>query len=154
MGDAGLIAHEILTHIKRKKQGEQPLATIKIDMNKAYDRIQWNFIHKILQGMNFPINWITWIMECITTVMYQILVNGEPSNPITPKCGLRQGDPLSSYLFILCMEVLSHQLLSLEERQGIKGIKISRRAPSISHLFFLPMMHYSSFKQTRKHAPN
>lgn len=54
MGDAGLVAHELITHIKRRKNGKQPLATIKIDMNKGYDRIRWDFLQKVLQGMCFP----------------------------------------------------------------------------------------------------
>lgn len=75
-------------------------------------------------------------MECVSTVRYQVLINGEPTDTITPRCRLRQGDPLSPYLFIICMEVLSWQIRDLEEAKLIKGIKIARRAPSVSHFFF------------------
>lgn len=136
MGDASLITHEILTHIKKRRQGRQGLAAIKIDMNKAYDRIQWDFLRKVLEGIGFPEDWISVIMECVMSVKYQVLINGEASKKITPKCGLRQGDPLSPYLFILCMEVLSHQIRDLEISKELKGIKISKRASSIWHMFF------------------
>lgn len=75
-------------------------------------------------------------MQCITTVSYSILVNNEPSEPFKPKCGLRQGDPVSPYIFILVMEVLSKMMLKLERDGQVKGIKVSRASPSISHLFF------------------
>lgn len=81
----------------------------------------------ILRKMSFPENWIQWIMQCITTVSYSILVNGE---------GLRQGDPLSSYIFILCMEVLSRNLTQAQDNDRLEGLKIARNAPKINHLLF------------------
>lgn len=80
---------------------------MKVDLIKAYDRIRWDFVVAALQKMEFPTKWIKWITQCITTVTYSILVNGEPTTYFNPKAGLRQGDTLSSYIFILCMEVLS-----------------------------------------------
>ncbi|XP_021865633.2 uncharacterized protein [Spinacia oleracea] len=75
-------------------------------------------------------------MQCITTTSYSILINNEPSDFFKPKCGLRQGDPISPYIFILVMEVLSRMMLKLEATGQIKGIKFSRNSPSIPHLFF------------------
>lgn len=66
-----------------------------------------------------------------------VLINGEPSPPFRPRCGLRQGDPLSPYLFILVMELLSRMVLKLEETSGIQGIKIVRPGPSISYVSIL-----------------
>lgn len=86
--------------------------------------------------MRFSDSWVNWIMQCVSTVSYSILVNGEPTGKITPKAGLRQGDPLSPYLFILCIELLSKRLCRLQHEGKIEGLKISRRAPMISHLFF------------------
>ncbi|XP_056698409.1 uncharacterized protein [Spinacia oleracea] len=86
--------------------------------------------------MGFPAKWRHWIMQCVTTVSYSILINGEPSQPFKPKCGLRQGDPMSPYIFILVMEVLSRMLSKAEADGCIKGIRIARNTPSISHLFF------------------
>lgn len=87
--------------------------------------------------MTFQEVWIDRILQCLSTVSYSVLVNGEPSQPFTPKVGLRQGDPLSSYLFILCMEVLSKRVSLLQFKRKITGLKVARRASPISHLFFV-----------------
>lgn len=64
-------------------------------------------------------------MQCITTISYAILINGEPSETFKPHAGLRQGDPLSSYVFILCMEVLSRKLSKLQHQKELEGLKIA-----------------------------
>jgi hypothetical protein len=75
-------------------------------------------------------------MKCVTTINYQIKVNGEYTTRIYPQRGLRQGDPLSPYLFILCAEGLSAMLQKAEENGKLKGLKVCRGAPSVNHLFF------------------
>ncbi|XP_074265574.1 uncharacterized protein LOC141588013 [Silene latifolia] len=90
----------------------------------------------VLRHMGFPTHWRDIIWECISTVSYSILINGTPSTTLRPTYGLRQGDPISPYLFILCMEVLSRQLSMAEKTKTFTGIKISRYAPTLSHLFF------------------
>lgn len=97
----------------------------------------WPFIRRVLIAFNFPSLWVDWIMECITTVSYEVLVNGEVSSQFKPKCGLRQGDPLSPYIFIMCMEVLSQKMLKPQEEKRIQGLKICRSAPRVNHLFFV-----------------
>lgn len=130
------IAHEIIQFVKKRKKGRVYAGVMKIDLNKAYDRIRWDFVEKVLRAYRFPEIWVNWIMQCVTRVSYSILVNGEPSSPFKPKCGLRQGDPLSPYIFILCMEALSHKMIHLQAIRAIQGIKIGRHAPRINHLFF------------------
>ena len=80
--------------------------TLKIDLEKAYDNLEWSFIRDMLIRFNFPLDIIDIIMSCIFTVSTSILFNGEALDPIYPSRGIRQGDLLSSYLFILCMELL------------------------------------------------
>lgn len=75
-------------------------------MFKAYDRVGWSFLEKVLAAFGFPQQWVKLIMQCVTTVKISILVNDEPSPAFIPMCGLRQGDPISPYLFLLCLEVL------------------------------------------------
>ncbi|XP_021857652.1 uncharacterized protein [Spinacia oleracea] len=136
MGDNCLLAHEIMTYIKKQKKGYNRYAILKIDMNKAYDRVSWDFIEWLLDAMRFPAQWRHWLLQCISTVSYSILVNGEPTVVFKPKCGIRQGDPISPYIFILVMEMLSKMMVCLEKEGHITGIKIARGSPSISHLLF------------------
>ncbi|XP_074305857.1 uncharacterized protein LOC141641079 [Silene latifolia] len=136
MSDGCLIAHEIMHYINKTKKGTNCYSVIKLDMHKAFDRVSWNFLMSALDLFGFPISWRNLIWECISTVTYSIMINGEPSVSFHPSCGLRQGDPLSPYLFIMCMEILSRQLQAAESRHQIVGLKISRYAPPLSHLFY------------------
>ena len=109
---------------------------LKLDMSKAYDRVEWAFLEKILLKMGFQNSWVSLIMECITTVSYSILINGEPQGMIIPTRGLRQGDPLSPYLFLFCVEGLNALLRRAADVGQIHGFSISRRGPKLTHLFF------------------
>ncbi|XP_021742818.1 uncharacterized protein LOC110708902 [Chenopodium quinoa] len=109
LSDNALIAHEVLNYVNKPKAKKKFFAAIKLDMNKAYDRVNWDFLFRLLQAYGFPPYWIQIIRQCVSTVSFQVLVNGNPLKAFQPQCGLRQGDPLSSYLFVLCMEVINLQ---------------------------------------------
>ncbi|XP_074310578.1 uncharacterized protein LOC141646600 [Silene latifolia] len=136
MSDGCLITHEIMHYLNKTKRGSVSYAALKLDMHKAFDRVSWTFLIAIMKKFGFPIFWQNIIWECISTVTYNIIINGEPSATFRPSCGLRQGDPLSPYLFIMCMEILSCQLRSAEKTGTLHGLKISRYAPTITHLFY------------------
>jgi len=72
--------------------------------------------------MGFCEKWISWIMCCISTIQYRVLLNGQPKGLIVPERGLRQGDPLSPYLFILCTEVLIANIRKAEQSKLITGV--------------------------------
>ncbi|XP_027076996.2 uncharacterized protein [Coffea arabica] len=105
-------------------------------MSKAYDRVEWRFLDAVMNKMGFNDRWRRWIMECMSTVNYSFTINGEIREYVTPQRGIRQGDPLSLYLFLLCSEGLSSLLHTATEEKRIMGLKISRLGPTVSHLFF------------------
>uniref|UniRef100_A0A8R7TWY1 Reverse transcriptase domain-containing protein n=1 Tax=Triticum urartu TaxID=4572 RepID=A0A8R7TWY1_TRIUA len=90
----------------------------------------------MLIKLGFRRRWVTLIMKCVTTVRYQIKVNGVLTEQFVPTRGLRQGDTLSPYLCVICAEGLSALLNDAEEHGRISGIKICQTAPSVSHLLF------------------
>jgi hypothetical protein len=134
--DNTLLAFETFHHLKHNKNKKKGFVGIKLDMAKAYDRLEWNFIENTLITMGFPSKLVQTIMKCVSTVSFSILVNGQPSHPFKPHRGIRQGDPLSPYLFILCADVFSGLLTKNQDQSNITGIKIAQGAPKVSHLFF------------------
>lgn len=89
-------------------------------MRKAYDTMEWSFLHDMLTALNFPPNFICVIMACICSTQYSIMLNGSPSETIKPKRGLRQGDPKSPLLFVLGMEYLSCTLTMIGSHKDFK----------------------------------
>ena len=109
---------------------------IKLDMSKAYDRVEWPYLDAVMKKLGFNDRWIKLLMLCVTTVSYSILVNGEPKGLIHPSRGIRQGDPISPFLFLLCTEGF-HGLISQVAAQGdIKGYSLSGNSPRLTHIFF------------------
>ncbi|MCH80235.1 hypothetical protein A2U01_0001001 [Trifolium medium] len=119
--DNVMIASEIIHHMKCKTKGKKGEVALKIDISKAYDRVDWEYVKKIMRKMGFHEKWVNWISMCMESVHYQVLVNGESVGPVKPLRGLRQGDPLSPYIFIMCAEGLSGLLKQSEARGEIHG---------------------------------
>ncbi|CAM8945290.1 unnamed protein product [Rhodiola kirilowii] len=134
--DNFVVAHEIANFLRNCRDQNYCYASVKVDMSKAYDRVEWVFLEKVLLRMGFARVWVDRIMKCVSTVSYQVRVNNSISSVIIPSRGLRQGDPLSPYLFLFCTEFLNAKVLHGVSRNLISGIKICKKAPVVSHLFF------------------
>lgn len=102
-----LVYQEVL-HSMRKKQGVKGIMAIKIDLEKAYDRFSWDFIDDTLREVGFNDRWVRNIMNCVSTSRLGILWKGDQLDWITPTRGVRQGDAISPYLFVMCIKRLSH----------------------------------------------
>ena len=134
--DNVLVAYEMMHHISQKKSGRMGDLALKLDISKAYDRVEWIWLEKIMQKLGFDNKWCALIMKCVTTVSYSVKINGKPKWHIVPSRGIRQGDPLSPYLFLLCAEGLSALIKKEVENGRLGGVAVCHWDPKISHLFF------------------
>ena len=132
-----LVSFEILHCMKNHNLGETDFMAVKLDMSKAYDRVEWNYLQKLMEKMGFCTRWIELIMECVRIISYSILVNGEPKGLINPTRGIRQRDPLSPFLFLLCTEGLHGLITKAVRAKEINGFSLCKRGLKLTHLFFV-----------------
>lgn len=131
-----LITHEVLNYLKISTAKKRCGMAIKTDVSKAYDMLECNFIQFVLEKMGFHQTWIHWMMQCIKTVSYSFLINNVVSGKVLPQRGIRQGDPLSPYIFILYGEVLSGLCRKAQSDGTLAGIRVAENSPRINHLLF------------------
>jgi hypothetical protein len=134
--DNALIAFECIHAIQTGSAARRNFCAYKLDMAKAYDRVDWRFLEGVLAKLGFHSQWIQWVMACVTTVQYSIRFNGHMLDSFTPSRGIRQGDPLSPYLFLFVADGLSCLIRKEIENNSLREFHICRRAPGISHLLF------------------
>jgi hypothetical protein len=134
--DSVLITNEILdSRLKEKLPG----VICKLDIEKAYDHVNWHFLLYLLDRCGFPRKWCQWIHYCISTVRFSILINGSPEGFFGSTRGIRQGDPLSPLLFVLIMEALSRMMTKAVEEGLLSGFQVGALGNDslcISHLLF------------------
>jgi len=133
--DNVILAQEVVHFIHHSRAKKGTIA-FKIDLEKAYDRLNWDFLELTLHDFGFPSATISLIMSCVQSSNLSVLWNGAKTDHFIPSRGLRQGDPLSPYLFVLCMEKLSP---SIQQKvlSGIwKPIQVSKGGPQLSHILF------------------
>lgn len=115
--DGALIANEVVQWARKNKK---EIALLKLDFQKAYDTVKWSFIDQLLDIMGFGVKWRGWIGQCLSTTSISILVNGSPTVPFKMERGLRQGDPLSPFLFILATEAFKQMMRTTIEKRIIR----------------------------------
>ena len=128
-----LLASELVADFH--KRGRITKGCLQVDISKAFDSIKWGFILNILIAFNLPLVFISWIQACITTPYYSVALNGELSGFFPGKKGLRQGDSISSSLFVMAMDILSKEL-DIAVREGKFGAHPSCLDPLVTHLSF------------------
>ena len=131
-----LVAFEMMHHINLRKLGAIGEMALKLDMSKAYDRVEWACLDKIMEKLGFHPRWRGLMMQCISSVIYAIQINGKPSGQIFPSRGICQGDPLSPYLFLICAEGLSALIKKASIDGHMGGISVCRGGPRLSHFFY------------------
>ncbi|XP_052487940.1 uncharacterized protein LOC105771778 [Gossypium raimondii] len=136
ISDNVLIAYEILHSLKMKRSGKKVNFALKLDMSKAYDRVEWDFLAGMMKHLGFHMDWIVLITRCVCSVTYSISLNGSNSDWFSPSRGLRQGDPLSPYLFLICAEGFSLLIQDVKDKKKMLGAPIGREKFSVNHLFF------------------
>ncbi|KAK5832528.1 hypothetical protein PVK06_016330 [Gossypium arboreum] len=104
---------------------------MKLDMSKAYDRVEWPFVEEIIKKLGFDLEWVVSLMKCVKTVSYKVGLNGYIGEKIYPSRGLRQGDPLSPFLFLFYGEGLSSLMKLAMQRKTIRGVK-ARNSPLLT----------------------
>ncbi|KAA3486462.1 reverse transcriptase [Gossypium australe] len=131
-----LIAYEVLHLLKMKKRGKRGNFALKLDMSKAYDRVEWDFLAGMMKHLGFHDDWIVLLIRCVCSVSYFVCLNNRNSEWFFPSGGLRQGDPLSPYLFLICAEGFSTLLQDAKQKGYMAGAPIGRERFSVNHLFF------------------
>ncbi|XP_061342523.1 uncharacterized protein LOC133288720 [Gastrolobium bilobum] len=130
-----IIAQEVV-HSMKEKKGWKGWMMIKVDLEKAYDRLSWKFIKETLEDVGLHKSLSDLIVNCISSSTIKLLWNGDLIEGFNPQRGIRQGDPVSPYLFVLCVERLAHFIQLAVDTKAWKPIMINKYAPPLSHLFF------------------
>ncbi|GKC99825.1 putative RNA-directed DNA polymerase, eukaryota, reverse transcriptase zinc-binding domain protein [Tanacetum coccineum] len=131
--DGPLMVDEIISWAKKKKK---KFMFLKVDFEKAFDSLSWSFLFSTMEQMGFSDKWCKWIYSCLNSAFASVLINGSPTKEFKLERGLRQGDPLSPFLFILAAEALNVAILEATNHNIFHGIKVGKDKLHISHLQF------------------
>ncbi|CAA0810580.1 Uncharacterized mitochondrial protein AtMg01250, partial [Striga hermonthica] len=120
----------------RLQSGKNSFMALKLDVVKAYGSLEWKSVQLVMMRMGFHPAFVKWVLACIQWPTFSFNLNGLPQGYITASRGIRQGDPLSPYLFILTSELLSARIKVEVERGGFKEIRLFRGGPELTHIMF------------------
>jgi len=122
--DNTLVDFEVVNHMKTNRHNSNNNVALKLDITKAYVRIECVYLKEVMLKLGFTSQWVRWIRMHVKYVDDSIIINNNFIVLITLRRGVYQGDPLSSYLFILCVEVLSTLIRQAERMGDLHGIQI------------------------------
>ncbi|XP_073066025.1 uncharacterized protein [Primulina eburnea] len=131
--DCCLIANEVVEEYRRKKKKRWVL---KIDLEKAYDNVDWRFMDFVLRKKGFGVKWRKWMKGCVSNVSYSILINGRPRGKFRGGRGLRQGDPLSPFLFNLVIDGMGRLIDMARAANEVRGLVVGRDKMEVTHIQF------------------
>lgn len=132
--DSVILAHEVIHSLQKTKTLGMLL---KLDISKAFDKISWDYMRAMLIAFGFDQSWVTWIMNLTSSSFFSILVNGVPSRTFSPSRGIREGDPLSPFLFIIMVEGLGRSIRAAIEGNLLMGLPLHGISPPVSHSQFM-----------------
>ncbi|XP_019433997.1 PREDICTED: uncharacterized protein LOC109340726 [Lupinus angustifolius] len=130
--DGVVIANEIIDQARKNKNEE--CFIFKVDFEKAYDSVNWSFLLYMMERMGFCVKWRNWIKSCLQSNSVSILVNGSPTSEFNMVRGLRQGDPIAPFLFLIVVEGLAGIMRSAVAKRLFKGYEVGKDKVLISHL--------------------
>eukprot|EP00253_Pinus_taeda_P030024 PITA_30024 len=144
----------LLVHSLKSKNMAR--AMIKLDLSKAYDRLNWEYLKKVMEAFGFCKRWIDWTSAMISTPTFSILLNGTSTSTFNASRGLRQGDPLSPFLFIIAAEGLGRYIEKEVQEDKIKGIRAWGNELPITHQQFMDdiMLFYNVSRREVKIMKN
>ena len=137
ISDNALIAFECMHSFSTLKDLRGEYCAYKLDLAKAYDRVDWQFLQSMMGALGFVPQSIKWVMTCVTSVKFAVGFSGQLLQSFSPSQGLGKGDPLSPYLFLFVAKTLSLLLNDACARGVLQEFRLTRRAPGISHLLFV-----------------
>nr|KAJ0184913.1 hypothetical protein LSAT_V11C900471370 [Lactuca sativa] len=129
--DGPLIINEVISWLRKSKS---KAFLFKVDFEKAFDCLNWKYLDSVMAQMNFGQKWRKWIFGCLSSARASVIINGSASKEFPLRRGVRQGDPLSPFLFILVAEGLNIALEEAKEQGIFKGVQLPNNGPNISHL--------------------
>jgi hypothetical protein len=132
--DNVIVTHEVIHSLKTTKILGM---LIKLDLSKDFDRVNSQYLHSMLESFGFDSQWVNWILNLTSSAFFSILVNGVPSQPFSPSRGIRQGDPLSPFLFVLMAEGLGRYIKATVLEGSLKDLPLHNIQPTPLHSEFV-----------------